>query len=306
MLNLPTFPKTKKLEIGDRLHIQNFVKQFPPYSDYNFTSLFSWNTDNAIEISELNGNLVVKFSDYMTSKPFWSFIGQHKLDTTAETILEHSKGHESHLLKLIPAAVADQLDSRFLKVEEDRDQFDYVISIEDQASMTGEKNHPKRRRIKKLLNSGVEINDIALGKLHDHDIRSDLERVFNKWVKVKVERGVDIRESDNESKALHRLMLNKSLDAELFSITIEGDMVAFFIGEQLSDDYFMGHFEKADPTIEGLYQYLKHTVALNLLARGVKFMNIEQDLGIEGLRNAKIGRHPIHFLKKFTVRLERI
>ena len=71
----------------------------------------------------------------------------------------------------------------------------------------------------------------------------------------------------------------------------------------MQDNYFIGHFEKADPKVEGLYQYLKHAVALNLSERGVKYMNIEQDLGVEGLRHAKMGSHPVHFLKKYTVSL---
>jgi hypothetical protein len=302
MLKLPLFPNTKLLEISDKLHIETFVANFHPYSDYNFTSLYSWDTNNTIEIAQLYDNLVVKFSDYITGEAFYSFLGINSVNKTAEALLEQSQIEGlPATLQLIPEEIASQLDSKYLHVAEDRDQFDYIVPIEEQTNLSGSKNHPKKRRIKKLLASGMEINDVMLGKIGGQEVKQDISRVFDRWVKVKAERGQDVRESVNESKAIHRLLDAKTLEAELFTITINGKMEAFFIGEALGDEYFIGHFEKADPKIEGLYQYLKHTVALNLYARGIKYMNIEQDLGIPGLREAKMSGHNVHFLKKYTV-----
>jgi hypothetical protein len=302
MLKLPLFPNTKLLEISDKLLIETFVANFHPYSDYNFTSLYSWDTNNTIEIAQIYDNLVVKFSDYITGKAFYSFLGSNSVNKTAEALLEQSQTEGlPATLQLIPEEVASQLDSKYLHVAEDRDQFDYIVSIEEQTSLSGSKNHPKKRRIKKLLASGMEINDVMLGKIGGQEVKQDISRVFDRWVKVKAERGQDVRESVNESTAIHRLLDAKTLEAELFTITINGKMEAFFIGEALGDEYFIGHFEKADPKIEGLYQYLKHTVALNLYARGIKYMNIEQDLGIPGLREAKMSGHNVRFLKKYTV-----
>ncbi|HSW37435.1 MAG TPA: phosphatidylglycerol lysyltransferase domain-containing protein [Candidatus Saccharimonadales bacterium] len=304
MLHLPAFPETKKLEISDKSIIEDFVAGFRPYSDYNFTSLYAWDIFGTTEICNLFDNLVVKFNDYITNKAFYSFLGSNKVNTTAEILL--AKAQEEGLettLQLIPETVAKELDSDKLVVLEDRDQFDYIVSIESQTSLSGEKNHPKKRRIKKLLASGMDIQDVALGKLSGHSLTDEIAEVFDTWAKVKVERGLDIRETHNESRALHRLLAAKELDAELFTITLDGKMAAFFIGEPLGSDYFIGHFEKADPNIEGLFQYIKHSVALNLHARGIKYMNIEQDLGVEGLRHAKMGSHPVHFLKKYTVSL---
>lgn len=278
------------------------MRDFHPYSDYNFTSLYSWDIFDSILISRLNDNLVVKFNDYVTNKAFFSFIGINKVNTTAEILLKRSAEEGLGPLQLIPHSVAQEIDSSQLKVEEDRDQFDYIVAIDDQVNLSGERNHPKKRRIKKLLTSGAEIQDFALGKIGSHISREEISQVFEQWVKARAERGVDVRETENESKALLRLLGAKPpLDAEVFTITINGKMSAFFVGEELPNNYFIGHFEKADPDIEGLYQYLKHTVALNLQARGIKHMNIEQDLGIEGLRKAKLGVHPVHFLKKHTI-----
>ncbi len=59
MCSIPKFPSSKKLTLADQAEVQNFVEKFPPYSDYNFTSLYSYNVENNIELSWLNNNLVV-------------------------------------------------------------------------------------------------------------------------------------------------------------------------------------------------------------------------------------------------------
>ena len=106
---LPVFPNFKNLEISDKEDIEYITHQFPPYSDFNFVSLWAWNTQGKIEISQLNNNLVVKFQDYLDNNYFYSFIGMHDVLTSIEKLLSASKakgfGEE---LKLIPENNFDQ------------------------------------------------------------------------------------------------------------------------------------------------------------------------------------------------------
>ena len=66
---IPQFPEFKSLELSDKKDIESFTKRFPPYSDFNFVSMWSWDIKEEIRISQLNGNLVVRFTDYLTGKP---------------------------------------------------------------------------------------------------------------------------------------------------------------------------------------------------------------------------------------------
>ena len=84
------FPDFKPLELFDKKYIETFTVQFPPYSDFNFTSIWAWNTNDKFQISNLNGNLVVLFYDYVSNNPFFSFIGSNKIEDTAARILEYS------------------------------------------------------------------------------------------------------------------------------------------------------------------------------------------------------------------------
>ena len=69
---IPEFPEFKKLELSDKEEVEKITSKFPPYSDFNFVSMWSWNIENKIWISQLYGNLVVHFTDYLTDGTFLS------------------------------------------------------------------------------------------------------------------------------------------------------------------------------------------------------------------------------------------
>ena len=100
---IPEFPQFKKLELSDKKDIEKFTSKFPPYSDFNFVSMWSWDIKGEMRLSVLNNNLVVRFTDYLTGNPFYSFLGDNKVNETAEQLLELSKNEGLKAeLKLIP------------------------------------------------------------------------------------------------------------------------------------------------------------------------------------------------------------
>src|SRR3989344_1313301 len=100
---IPTFPKFKNLELGDRADIESLTKKFQPYSDYNFTSLWCWDTYGQIQVSKLHGNLVIRFTDYLTGEPFYSFMGTIDVDHTVSELLKLSHNQSlTTALRLIP------------------------------------------------------------------------------------------------------------------------------------------------------------------------------------------------------------
>src|SRR6185369_9800822 len=84
---LPKFPEFKKLELSDKADIEAITNKYPPYSDFNFTSMWCWDTRGEMMVSELNNNLVVKFADYITGEPFYSFIGTNDTNDTVRQLI---------------------------------------------------------------------------------------------------------------------------------------------------------------------------------------------------------------------------
>ena len=84
-------------------------------------------------------------------------------------------------------------------------------------------------------------------------------------------------------------------------IRIDGKIAALTLGEKLLRDTFVVHIEKAHTKIPGLYQAINQEFLMHE-ARDCRFVNREQDLGIQGLRASKMSYNPVGFVKKYKVR----
>jgi hypothetical protein len=88
----------------------------------------------------------------------------------------------------------------------------------------------------------------------------------------------------------------------LIEIVVDGETKAFSINEKLSGDTAICHFEKALKTHHAsLNTFLVKEVAVKLCELGCRWINWEQDLGLDGLRRSKLSYQPAHYLKKFTI-----
>lgn len=85
-------------------------------------------------------------------------------------------------------------------------------------------------------------------------------------------------------------------------IMIEGRVEAFTIGELLNENTAVVHIEKANPEIPGLYPMINQQFCEKSL-HNITYVNREQDLGIDGLREAKLSYYPDHFEEKYQIRM---
>ena len=84
-----------------------------------------------------------------------------------------------------------------------------------------------------------------------------------------------------------------------------GEPVAFTAGTKLDDEVFDTHFEKALPGVEGAYTMINREFARLVRAEypGIAAFNREEDMGIEGLRKAKLSYYPDHMVEKCWAQL---
>jgi len=300
---IPLFPTFKKLEITDRKEIEGITSKFEPYSDYNFVSLFSWDTREEIRIARLHGNLVILFSDYISEEKYFCFIGTNRVDHTIHTlIVEAAKQNLSETLRLIPEPIIKHIThpKRYV-ITEDRDSFDYILSVSDLVKLEGTKYHPQRNFIKRYKTAYEAATHTKLLELSDKQIQEQILGLFYLWEKS---RGKSRSETEKELHAIQKLMNHSHLlNIKALGLFINNELKGFAVNEIISDRHGVAHFEKVDLSHTGIFQYLKHESAQLFHEHGVQFMNIEQDLGIEGLRKTKLANHPVYFLKKYTIAL---
>ncbi len=298
---LPLYPTFKNPELEDKKSIEEITDNFPPYSDFNFVSLYSYNTDNDALITNLNDNLVIKFRDYITNEPFYSFIGNKKVTETAGELLKRAKKENAmNILQLIPESVV-HADIRLIEdfdVKEDPDNFDYVLDIPEIASLEGEKYHNKRHAVNRFHADNPE-HEVKILDVSDCKIQKEIIDLFDLWVKV---RNKNIEETEHEKKAIIRLIqaANK-LNLLAIGIYINNKMVGFAVAEILKNNYAIFHFIKANTEHKGIFESLYMLKAKELIKNQIKHWNIEQDLGIENLKKSKELWRPVGFLKKYII-----
>ena len=295
------FPNFERLTLDSRQHIESVISKFPPYSDFNFVSLYSWDVKDNMKISDLNGNLIVLFKDYTSDKAFLSFIGENKVDDTIATLLEYaSKQALEPALHLIPEHIIELIHhkERF-EISGDRDNHDYLVVALKFSQLEGEKYASKRHGVNKFQKNYGHMAQVKHIQIDENSMQ-DIVNTFHAWRKM-TSKTHD--ETADELMAVQRLMQNaNTFDLSTLGIYLDDVMVAYSIYE-VKGDYAIGHFEKAVRGHPGLYDFLKHRTAQNLHHQSVKYINYEQDLGIEGLRKSKLLLHPESFLKKFTVKM---
>ncbi len=175
-----------------------------------------------------------------------------------------------------------------------RDNFDYIYSREDLAALSGKKYHSKRNHI----SSFTKKYNWTYEEL-TQDNREEFLAFSDKWYS---DRGI---ESDEGLKA-EKKALREILDSEIeipfkgALIRVDGRVVAITLGSPINEHTFDIHYEKADIDYPTAYAVINREFARNSLS-DYKYINREDDLGLEGLRKAKLSYKPQIILPKYSL-----
>lgn len=299
MTSIPEFPKFKRLELKDRSSIEKITEKFPHHSDFNFVSMWSWDTKEEVEISKLNNNLVVKFTDYLTGNPFFSFLGHNKVSDTAEKLisLSQTKHNKGHLKYIFEETVNNHVDKDNFEVIADSASHDYVYAVSHLANMHKWSKHTSgknvRRFVKEFNQYSVEHFDLENAPVEK------CMKLLDKWTEGK---GLD-KTDLNEYKAVSRMFKSNIKNLKVVTLSVNNELVGFTIYEVVTDEYAVSHFAKADNQYhKSIGDVLNWEEAKILHAQGIKHFNWEEDLGIEGLRKFKEKYKPAYLLKKYKVK----
>lgn len=170
-----------------------------------------------------------------------------------------------------------------------RGDWDYIYASEDLANLPGKKYHGKRNHISKFERLySYTYEDIT------PENREDCRAAAERWCKNNGCAGDYSEELGAISYALDHF---EALGLKGGMIKVDGDVAGFTIGEEINDQVFDLHFEKAFPEYNGAYAMINREFARrNLLC--YKYINREEDLNLEGLRKAKLSYHPAILLEK--------
>ena len=304
---LPNFPNSIPfIEVNEHDYVE-YISNYPRYSDFNYTSVYSWAGDTAA-LSHLNGNLVLWMQGYHDCKESLSLLGESNIDATLKAILQyarHNEGLNSDLM-LIPEIVVSKITDPTVLVKEDRDNHDYLLSTHKYVSLDGHDFAGLRRKISIFEREYAGRHSVKLMDLKDAQNKLDLIRIAQRWA----EQGTEGAEgADEEIAAIERLLshideMGVGQNICCLGLYIDKVCEGFCIFERDEFDHSEAtlHFIKANIEYKGASSFmLVETLRASKLQFNVENMNFEQDMGIVGLRESKMHARPCGFLKKYIV-----
>jgi len=293
-MNIPFKPITLK----DREIITSFTMPGNYRNcDFSFANMCSWLFMYDSEFAIVDGFLVIRFRIEEKSRLAYMMpVGQgdlsHILDLLEADSLAY--GHPLLLLGITPDAKSElekAIPGDFVYIPE-RDYFDYIYLREDLANLVGKKYQSKRNHINKFK------------KLYEYEYMPitpelvpfclELER---KWYKAN-RTEEDKEELTDERKSLtYALHHFEELGLIGGGICVGDKIVAFSFGAPVNHNTFAVHIEKADINYDGAYAAINQEFASHIPEQYI-YINREEDLGIPGLRQAKLSYHPVELLEK--------
>lgn len=295
---IPVFPNFKKLELTDKKEVEKITSKFPPYSDFNFVSLWTWDVKNQVFISILNENLVVLFTDYITGERFCSFLGNNKVKETIKDLLEFSKNKNfKPVLKLVPDEVINTEMRYSFNVTADPDSYDYIYAVSHLSNMHNWPQHSSGKNVRSYSRNfpNYVIKHCSVGKAK----KDEYIKIFKKWAENKEVKNYS---KLNEYQALERFFELKQENTRIVSVYVDNILMGFNIYEIVSSDYAISHFAKVNikhhRAIGDILNWEEAKILNNL---GIKYFNWEQDLGILNLRKSKEKYKSDFLLKKVTI-----
>lgn len=177
-------------------------------------------------------------------------------------------------------------------IEYDRDGADYVYEREKLATLSGKKLHGKRNHINRFRQT---YENWSYETLSDGNV----EDCFQMALVWRRENGC---EDDPEKNAemcvtMNALRLYKELELTGGVLKVDGRVVAFCVGEPVGPDTFVVHVEKALADVDGAYPMINQQFVIHECEK-YKYVNREEDMGVEGLRQAKLSYRPAFLVEK--------
>lgn len=293
----------KDITPSDKGTIQSFtLNHWRRNCDLSFSNLCSWRFLYGTQFTVANGFLVLRFrADGKLA--YMMPVGKGDPTETLQAIMADAQAlGEPFLMTGVCADTKDELERSMPGVFEfttDRDYADYIYLREDLATLKGKKYQPKRNHINKFLRTypGYDYTPITTDRI------AECLQLEMQWCKANNCKEQEALSAERQSLTY---ALNHFDELGLLGgiLHADGRIAAFTFGTPINAQTFDVCIEKADTDIDGAYTMINYEFARHIPEQYL-YLNREEDLGIEGLRKAKLSYHPCLLLEKYTATLRK-
>lgn len=289
----------KPVRLEDRAVIERYTMPSGICNcDLAFANMYCWQEVFHSAWAEIDGFLVIRFQiDGGERIGYMQPVGTGDLGAIIPSLREdaHAHGQRLRIIGLTDEGretIARVHPCRFA-FESDRALEDYVYNADDLRNLAGRRYQPKRNHINRFE---AEYPDYRYEELTPDRFEAcmALERAWRR------EHEGHTSELCAEQRAMQRAFRHFGELGLIGGCIYVGDrLAAFTYGSAVNDHTFDTHVEKADTEFDGAFTIINKLFAQHLPER-FTLINREEDLGLEGLRQAKLSYHPAFLQHKFT------
>jgi len=296
MLSIEDF---KPVSINDKPIFDKHYNKYPPFhSDNVFTTLVSWRDYVDFRYHILENYLIIRseIKEKIQIMPVSGDMTKTIFDQILELAIDNSD-----VDIIVDNHMKEWIDSHYSEITflPKRDYFDYVYLASDLAELTGSKYSKIRNR----LNKFKRIYRYSVERISE-DNMPEINEFLKRWCLWKDCESDPVLE--NEKKAILYSMKH-FFDLELsgISIIVNDAIEAIAVYEKMNYDTVVVHYEKGSPDYDGIYKAVNQETA-NIVQKDFKFIDRESDMGVAGLRKAKMSYRPHHMMEVYSIKKEKI
>ncbi len=289
------FPRFKSIEMEDRKLIQNYIDKFEPLScEYNFANLYCWQEPYNTSWS-IYKNRIVIYDDVNCC----SYLPLGKELTSKELVLfsiDMKRNGMGANVGVVPSKYLKKhpVNKQFYTIIDERDSAEYLYSVEALCDLKGAKLHKKKNLISQFHRKYTNSTIKPLSTNFKSEVKTLADEIYNSHERF-------LNGIENEHTALLKALEDfEEIGLEGLVVLVGNDLVAFSIFSPMTNDTYDIHFEKSCHQFKGAAQIINHETAKHLRGK-CKFLNREQDLGIKGLRQAKMSYEPANLFDVHTL-----
>ena len=294
----------RRPELSDAELISDYFHKYPTRScDRTFANVYLWAKFYQVEFTQYKNTLVFRDNSAGYGYAFPVGTDEDVREVIPDLIRDAEEAGKPFCLYGITREHFEQIEQWFpgqFTCEYNRDEADYVYETEKLATLSGKKLHSKRNHINKFK----QVYD---GRWEYEKLTEDqVEDCFQMAMRWRNENECEEDEEKNQEMCvtMNSLRLLKELCLIGGVLKIDGEIVAFTIGEAVNDDTFVVHIEKAFAEVDGAYTMINQQFVEHELLGKYQYVNREDDVGMEGLRKAKMSYHPVFMIEKGYVTLK--
>lgn len=280
----------RKLTVDDKKLFQSYIDKNDLGWEYNFATIFLWDINDTMMMAAEDGILFI-YNTFYNSIVFMPPYMKNDSDflKAVDKISEYAREKKIvyRLRGLRPEQAALLDETKFLTASS-RNDYDYIYNSDDLKYLRGKAFHSKRNFVTRFENTyNYTVRDYTP---EDYD---GLMALYEIWKDESSHSTLEV-----EKKAVERAFkYHKQLDLRIAVIKVDGKYAGFSVSSIECNGIVHTIFEKGLTEYVGIYQAINKFAAQRYFPDGT-FVNRQEDMGIEGLRRAKLSYNPVILYEK--------